>query len=210
MKIYVIKLAEYQKQIESGDIKPDSVQETACQELQRLYEELTVEKQQERKSSLFQRMFSSPPKEKNLVQSPKGIYMHGGVGRGKSMLMDLFVATLPDTVKVRRVHFHEFMVEVHDYIHSRRMDDGARGLVDQALPSLAELITRRYDVLCFDEFHVTDITDAMILGRLFKILFEILGVPLDLLAISKAAESSILIFKIIADLLIISNKCLWL
>tara|TARA_B100001989_G_scaffold252785_1_gene236201 strand:+ start:1561 stop:2685 length:1125 start_codon:yes stop_codon:yes gene_type:complete len=165
-------LAEYQKQIESGDIKPDSVQETACQELQRLYEELTVEKQQERKSSLFQRMFSSPPKEKNLVQSPKGIYMHGGVGRGKSMLMDLFVATLPDTVKVRRVHFHEFMVEVHDYIHSRRMDDGARGLVDQALPSLAELITRRYDVLCFDEFHVTDITDAMILGRLFKILFE--------------------------------------
>jgi cell division protein ZapE len=64
------------------------------------------------------------------------------------------------------------MIEVHDYIHSRSADDSTKGMVDQALPSLAALIARKARILCFDEFHVVDITDAMILGRLFKILFE--------------------------------------
>ncbi|MCB1592886.1 MAG: AFG1 family ATPase, partial [Alphaproteobacteria bacterium] len=99
-------------------------------------------------------------------------YLYGGVGRGKSMLMDLFYDCLPETLPKRRVHFHEFMIEVHDYIHTRRSEDVVNGAVDEALPSLGEIICRRSRVLCFDEFHVTDVADAMILGRLFRLLFE--------------------------------------
>ncbi|PCK00510.1 MAG: cell division protein ZapE [Zetaproteobacteria bacterium] len=157
----------YQSRLESGEIKPDPVQKLAVGELQRLFDEVMA-RENAPKASLFKRLTGG---DKGMV-SPKGIYFHGGVGRGKSMLMDLFYEALPDTVKKRRVHFHEFMIEVHDYIHSRSMDGSVMGIVDQALPSLAALIASKSHVLCFDEFHVVDITDAMILGRLFKILFE--------------------------------------
>ena len=157
----------YQSRLKSGDIRPDSVQEQAVAELQRLFVEV-VARENAPKVSLFKRLTQGNKDE----VSPKGVYFHGGVGRGKSMLMDLFYDALPDTVKKRRVHFHEFMIEVHDYIHSRSMDGSVKGIVDQALPSLAALIAGNSNVLCFDEFHVVDITDAMILGRLFKILFE--------------------------------------
>ncbi|PCI57090.1 MAG: cell division protein ZapE [Alphaproteobacteria bacterium] len=157
----------YQSRLKSGDIKPDSVQEQAVAELQRLFDEV-IARENAPKASLFKRL----TKGKKGDVSLKGVYFHGGVGRGKSMLMDLFYDALPETVKKRRVHFHEFMIEVHDYIHSRSMDGSVMGIVDQALPSLAALIASNSRVLCFDEFHVVDITDAMILGRLFKILFE--------------------------------------
>lgn len=89
------------------------------------------------------------------------------------MLMDTFYESIPFGIKKRRVHFHQFMIEVHDYIHSRRSDDGAlREDMDAALPSLASVISNRSKVLCFDEFHVTDVADAMILGRLFTAVFE--------------------------------------
>lgn len=159
-------LEEYKKRIESGVLKPDLVQERAVDELQRLYDDVLIFSKAQ-PSSFFERLRG----EKREV--PQGVYMHGGVGRGKSMLMDLFYDCLPEGFKARRVHFHEFMIEVHNYINSRSREyDGAQGMVDQALPSLANIIASQSVVLCFDEFHVVDITDAMILGRLFKILFE--------------------------------------
>lgn len=159
----------YQDRLATGALSPDPVQEEAVIELQRLYDAV-MEDESAPKPTLFQRLTRWGQDADKAT--PKGVYMYGGVGRGKSMLMDLFYGCLPENVKKRRVHFHEFMIEVHDYIHSRAADDSTKGMVDQALPSLAALIARQAHILCFDEFHVVDITDAMILGRLFKVLFE--------------------------------------
>lgn len=87
------------------------------------------------------------------------------------MLMDLFFNAVPDDIPKRRVHFHAFMIEVHDYIHARREDDDFDDGIDGVLPALAARIAEKSRVLCFDEFHVTDVADAMILGRLFTALF---------------------------------------
>ncbi len=159
----------YKNRVRIGELKPDKVQEKAVIELQRLFDEI-MEIESAPKFSLLQ-IISNMGSAKG-QEPPKGVYMYGGVGRGKSMLMDLFYDSLPDIVKKRRVHFHEFMIEVHDYIHSRRSVDNTRTGTDEALPSLASLIASKSKILCFDEFHVVDITDAMILGRLFKMLFE--------------------------------------
>ncbi len=97
----------------------------------------------------------------------KGLYLYGGVGRGKSFVMDLFFETL-ELKKKQRLHFHEFMRMVHEYSHTNR--DRIR--LDQALPEFAKEFSKNVRVLCFDEFHVTDIADAMILGRLFEHLWE--------------------------------------
>ncbi len=156
----------YKEKIASGELHADPVQAHAVASLERLYDDLVVHAEKP-KPSFFKRLTGG-----NSSPDISGIYMHGGVGRGKSMLMDLFYDALPNNVSKRRVHFHEFMIEVHAYIHSRSVEGASGGRVDQALPSLAALIASKSQVLCFDEFHVVDITDAMILGRLFKILFE--------------------------------------
>ncbi|MFQ5626070.1 MAG: cell division protein ZapE, partial [Methyloligellaceae bacterium] len=97
---------------------------------------------------------------------PEGLYIFGGVGRGKTMLMDLFFEAVPYPSK-RRVHFHEFMAEVHELIaRFRACQEG------DPIPAAAQAIASEAGLLCFDELHVTDIADAMILGRLFKALFE--------------------------------------
>lgn len=129
----------------------DAVQEAAVRRLDQLWHELAAYRQQ--RSSLLGRLFGK-------ARPPKGLYFYGGVGRGKSFLMDAFHGCLPPET-ARRVHFHAFMAEAH-----RRM----REHKNQANPlrAVAKDIARDTEVLCFDEFHVSDIADAMILGRLLE------------------------------------------
>ena len=109
-----------------------------------------------RRSNAVTKLVMRPP-------IPRGVYMHGGVGRGKSFLMDCFFNAVPLTRKTR-LHFHEFMREVH-----RELQD-LKGTADP-LDELGRRIARRYRLICFDEFHIADVTDAMILHRLLKALF---------------------------------------
>src|SRR3954463_2361514 len=99
----------------------------------------------------------------------KGLYIYGEVGRGKTMLMDVFFTTSPIKRK-RRAHFHEFMTDVHERVHVFRQDAAAS---EDPIRRAAAAIAEESFLLCFDEFHVTDIADAMILSRLFTRLFEL-------------------------------------
>ncbi|MFN3828089.1 MAG: cell division protein ZapE [Micavibrio sp.] len=111
-----------------------------------------------------------------LFKSPapmiRGVYLYGGVGRGKSMLMDLFFSHVPDSIGKQRIHFHEFMIGVHDFLHQSRQVEKSGAGPDRALHKFADGLAADVRVLCFDEFHVTDVADAMILGRLFTMLFD--------------------------------------
>lgn len=142
----------YKTVIEQQGYQIDPVQEQVVDVLQRLLKEIAAPKS-----------FWPFLKKK----SPQGVYIYGGVGRGKSMIMDLFFEEAPERIKKRRVHFHEFMIETHDWLHQNRAER-----VDDLLPRYADYVSDQVTVLCFDEFHVTDIADAMILGRLFTALFE--------------------------------------
>ena len=99
-------------------------------------------------------------------EAPRGIYVHGQVGRGKTMLMDMFFEHVAFRPK-RRIHFHEFMSEVHERIAAAR-----KSVPGDPIPTVARDIAQESRLLCFDELHVTDIADAMILGRLFEGMFE--------------------------------------
>ncbi len=145
-------LEKYKHDVADGVIVKDDAQEKAALALQRLHADLI------RKRTLFARK-----------KPIKGVYIYGGVGRGKSMLMDLFYDNLPADIPKRRVHFHEFMIETHDWLHALR----AGKAVDNLLPEYAKYVARNYKVICFDEFHVTDVADAMILSRLFASLFDL-------------------------------------
>lgn len=156
----------YRARVKAGKYQTDAIQDRAIEALDRLYDDVLAANNQN--PGWIQKMVNF----KNKSSAPRGVYLYGSVGRGKTMLMDTFFEALPDTIKKRRVHFHAFMIEVHDYIHSRREDDGIREDMDSALPSLAAVIASNSKVLCFDEFHVTDVADAMILGRLFTAIFD--------------------------------------
>jgi cell division protein ZapE len=158
---------DYAALVAAGEIERDPAQEVVLDKLARLEERLATHRLAQKSSSLgwlFGRRETS--------EAIKGLYLYGEVGRGKTMLMDLFFDASP-IVRKRRVHFHEFMNEVHERIHRYRQQL-KKGEVkgDDPIAPVAAAIAAESWLLCFDEFHVTDIADAMILGRLFARLFE--------------------------------------
>ena len=152
-------LQRYRTMREAGDLAPDTAQLLAAEKLQLLANRLAQYEPPARTD-----FFSFFTRKRGEV--PEGLYMFGGVGRGKTMLMDLFFETVPFEPK-RRVHFHEFMADVHELIAKARKDREG-----DPIPHVARDIASDARLLCFDELHVTDIADAMILGRLFQGLFD--------------------------------------
>ncbi len=156
-------LKQYSSLVDSGELVKDRDQARIVDYLNELCTEL---KGYRYETGFFSRFVG---KQKPSV---KGAYIYGGVGRGKSMLMDLFFDVL-DCDRKKRVHFHEFMQDVHAAIHHWRQKHKAQEVAgDDPIAPVAEQIAAEAIVLCFDEFIVNDITDAMILGRLFSALFE--------------------------------------
>ena len=145
-------LSRYQALIAEGVIQPDPAQAQVVEQLEQRFQSLTARKR------LLDRW--------RKTDSPDGLYVHGQVGRGKTMLMDLLAHSLEDArVPVWRIHFHRFLDQVHQKLN-------VLGRTRDPLRLVADHIARRAKVLCFDEFHVGDIGDAMILGELLQALFQ--------------------------------------
>ena len=162
----------YRALLKAGRLQPDTEQERAAHALDGLYEALKTYRPRTR--GIFALAFGS-----NAAQAPKGLYIHGDVGRGKSALMDLFFESVPAGRK-RRVHFNAFMTETHQRIHAwrnlsvrerSRRPEFVRDAGDDPIAPVARRILSEAELLCLDEFQVADVADAMILGRLFEKLF---------------------------------------
>lgn len=154
----MLPILEYERRMASGELNDDPDQRGALELLDELHKSLANYKPS--KLGYLKSFFAGNRRP------PKGIYIYGGVGRGKSMLMDLFFDQTPTKAK-RRVHFHGFMQKVHEAMHLARKSG-----VEDALKPVAQEIIQSTDLLCFDEMQINDITDAMIVGRLFEYLFE--------------------------------------
>jgi cell division protein ZapE len=146
-------LAAYRQRLADGELQPDADQERGAERLEQLAREL----ERWRPGGWLRKS-----------EAPRGVYLWGPVGRGKSMLLDLFFEAAP-VAKKRRVHFHEFMQARHAFLRDARARGAAQ---DQLIADAAKEVAEDARLLCFDEFQVTDIADAMILGRLFERLLE--------------------------------------
>jgi cell division protein ZapE len=160
-------LFSYRQLVRDGVLQPDPIQELAAEKLQSLCRALT-NYQPAGGISGWKAVLGLTRRRDD---PPLGLYLYGPVGRGKSMLMDLFFAAAPLTAK-RRVHFHQFMIEVHESLHRWRQTQKKSGDREDPIELVAEAIAEDVWLLCFDELEVRDIADAMILGRLFEALFE--------------------------------------
>jgi len=159
-------LARYEQALSQGDFKPDDVQRDAITRLDAVQRALLARQPEQPASGkgLFGRLSRLMGKEKTDAQAPvRGLYMWGGVGRGKTWVMDLFFQSIPGNRKLR-LHFHRFMLRVHEELTQ------LQGQSDPLL-IIADRFKAETDILCFDEFFVSDITDAMLLGTLMEALF---------------------------------------
>ena len=134
----------YNERRRDGGLSPDAAQEAVMRSLQRVYDELTA----------------PPPgfmaRMRGAARAVRGLYIYGPVGRGKTALMDLFFAVVPASVPKKRVHFHDFMIGVHEFLHAARKAGKSGAGADSALLAYAKKIADEVRLLCFDEFHVTE------------------------------------------------------
>ncbi|WNP35140.1 cell division protein ZapE [Enterobacter kobei] len=158
--------SRYQQALDAGTHQPDDVQRDAVNRLQAIWQQLTRTSTTTAPRGGLLASFSKllGKKDEPAIAPVRGLYMWGGVGRGKTWLMDMFYQTLPGNRK-QRLHFHRFMLRVHEELTA------LQGETDP-LEIIADRFKAETDVLCFDEFFVSDITDAMLLGGLMKALFS--------------------------------------
>ncbi len=154
-------LTAYERLVSGGGLSADPGQRAALERLARISERLVQPSSNGGIAGFFRRRRNAP----------KGLYLWGGVGGGKTLLMDLFFETAPIAYK-RRVHFHEFMDEIHQSVAKVRAKSTKTGKEGDPIAQVVKPVIRETRLLCFDEFHVNDITNAMLLGRLFEKFFS--------------------------------------